>query len=71
VNATATVFFKIINPELAVYEVDNLPESIEKVCLNALRSQVGNYRFDELFSKRVEISKAVTSELDSKVSRWG
>lgn len=71
VNASAYIDFKIIDPEKAVYAIDELPKTIETVCLNVLRSQIGQYSFDEIFSKREEISKNVASELDSKVKLWG
>ena len=41
------------------------------MCLNVLRSKIGGYNFDHLFSNRVEISQKVTAELEQKVAAWG
>lgn len=71
IAATASIYFKIIDPEKAAYEVDELPKTIRTICLNALRSQIGHYQFDEIFSKRAEINTSITSELQEKVNRWG
>lgn len=71
VSATAYINFKIVDPEKAVYAIDELPKTIENVCLNVLRSQIGQFSFDEIFAKRGEISKKVAAELDSKVNQWG
>lgn len=71
VEANAVIYFKIILPKEAIYNIDVLPKSLQDVCLNVLRSKIGSYGFDELFSKRVEISQQVTSELEDKVRAWG
>ena len=36
-----------------------------------MRSQIGKYRFDDIFAKRSEISANVKAELDAKVNQWG
>ncbi len=71
IQATSNIYFKIIDPYKAAYVVDVLPISIETICLNALKSQVGKYNFDDIFSKRREISLGITSELDAKTYEWG
>lgn len=71
VRAQAIINFKIINPEKAVYAIDILPLTIQNVCLNVLRSQIGTYRFDDIFAQRSKISANVKAELDAKVKEWG
>lgn len=71
VDASATINFKIYDPEKAVYAIDRLPQAIQEICLNVLRSQIGLYTFDEMFSRRAEISKKVTDELNERVNQWG
>lgn len=51
--------------------MDVIPKAFQDMCLNVLRSKFGLYGFDELFSKRAEISKIVTTELEDKVKSWG
>lgn len=71
VETNAVVYFKISNPERAIYSVDVLPKALQDMCLNVLRSKIGCYGFDELFSQRAEISKKITTELEEKVKSWG
>lgn len=71
VRAQAIINFKITNPEKAVYAIDILPITIQNVCLNVLRSQIGKYRFDDIFAQRPEISAHIKAELDAKVKEWG
>lgn len=71
VDASAVVYFKISDPKEAIYRIDVLPKSLQDVCLNVLRSKIGSYGFDELFSKRAEISQMVTTELEGRVKSWG
>lgn len=71
VESNAVIYFIISDPEKAVYKIDVLPKSLQDMCLNVLRSKVGSYGFDELFSKRAELSKKITDELKEKVNSWG
>lgn len=71
VDTTAVIYFKISDPVKAVYSVDVLPKALQDMCLHVLRSKIGSYGFDELFSKRAEISRNVTGELEEKVKGWG
>jgi len=71
IETNAVVYFKISDPQKAVYSVDVLPKALQDMCLNVLRSKIGSYGFDEVFSNRAEISKKVTAELEQKVSTWG
>jgi regulator of protease activity HflC (stomatin/prohibitin superfamily) len=71
VHATATIHFKIIDPKKALYEIDILPDSLKDVCSKALRSKIGSVAFDDLFSKRKEISQCVMEEIAAKVNAWG
>ena len=71
IDANAVIYFKISDPIKAVYSVDILPKALQDMCLTVLRSKIGYYGFDELFAKREEISKKVTSDLEEKVKSWG
>lgn len=71
IDADTVIYFKISDPVKAVYSVDVLPAAIQDMCLNVLRSKVGAYDFDDIFSHRAEISQKVTTELEQKVTSWG
>lgn len=69
--ASATIFWKILDPQKAAYEIDILPKSLKDVCIKGLRSHVSRFVYQELFSKRQEISQNITHELEERVASWG
>ncbi|MBM3184304.1 MAG: SPFH domain-containing protein, partial [Chlamydiae bacterium] len=71
IQATSVIYFRIADPVKAAYVVDILPLTLQETCSHVMRSAIGSYDFDDLFSKRTEISKKVTSELMGKTQAWG
>ena len=55
IEADAAVYWKIIDPVKAVYEVDVLPDSVSDLALNALRSNIGKLSLDEVLSERAKL----------------
>jgi regulator of protease activity HflC (stomatin/prohibitin superfamily) len=71
VEANASVYWRIFDPEKACFEVDTLPDAIADVALNALRSQVGMMELDEVLSSREKINERIKQELMDSVDGWG
>ncbi|MEI8365690.1 MAG: SPFH domain-containing protein [Parachlamydiaceae bacterium] len=71
VDATAVIYYKISDPIKAVYQIDVLPRSLQDVCLQVLRTEMGKHSFSEVFSDRIVISQNITNELAAKVNQWG
>lgn len=71
IEADATVYWKIINPSKAVYEVDLLPKSVRDIALNSLRSNIGKFTLDELLSERDRLNENIKKDLDKVSSDWG
>lgn len=71
VEATATIYWRIIDPVKAAYDIDTLPESLLDICEKVLSAQIGCFDFDEISTRRAMISHNVTENLRNKVSKWG
>lgn len=71
VSANVSIYWKIIDPYRAVYEVDVLPRTISDTAQNALRSQIGAMSLDQIFSERVRINEAISVQLKSVTGAWG
>lgn len=71
VNANASVYWRIIDPRKAVYEIDSLPRSVCDIALNALRSNVGTMNLDELLAERQSLNERIASELSETAKKWG
>jgi len=67
----AVVYWKIVDPMRALYEVDSLIQSVKDMALNALRSRVGQRTLDELLGQRDLINDEVASDLADTMARWG
>ncbi len=67
----ALLFFQIIDPKKAIYEIDNLPYAIEKLTQTTLRSLIGELELDETLASREIINQKLTSILDDITDKWG
>ena len=71
IEADAAVYWKIIDPVKAIYEVDILPESVSDLALNALRSNIGRLTLDEVLSERAKLNAKISEQLAKTAEDWG
>ena len=71
IQASAMVFWQIVDPRKAVYEFENLPAFVETVGLNALRAEVGKMELDQVFSERHALNERVAGDLKETAAKWG
>jgi regulator of protease activity HflC (stomatin/prohibitin superfamily) len=71
VSANASVYWRIVDPRRALYEIDALPRSVCDIALNALRSNVGTMNLDELLAERQSLNERIASELSETARKWG
>jgi regulator of protease activity HflC (stomatin/prohibitin superfamily) len=67
----ALLFFQVIDPKRAVYEIDNLPNAIEKLTQTSLRSMIGELELDDTLASRDVINQKLTTTLDDTTDKWG
>ena len=74
-NVTITidtvVFYKVIDPAKAVYEIQSLKKGIEYLSITTIRDIVGKMELDETFSSRDTINTRLKSILDEATYQWG
>lgn len=58
-------------PEKAIYEIEDLPYSVEKLALTTLRNIIGSMHFDKTLTSRDQINKTLCSTLDGATDKWG
>jgi regulator of protease activity HflC (stomatin/prohibitin superfamily) len=71
IQADASVYWKIIAPIKAVYNVDILPSSISDIALNALRANIGTITLDQVLSERQTLNQKISAQLAETASKWG
>ena len=67
----ALLYFQIIDPFKAVYEINNLPNAIEKLTQTTLRNIIGEMELDETLTSRDTINTKLRAVLDDATNKWG
>ncbi len=71
ISINALLYFQIVDPKSAVYEIQNLPEAIEKLTQTNLRNLVGQLDLDESLVSRDKINYELRAILDDATNKWG
>jgi regulator of protease activity HflC (stomatin/prohibitin superfamily) len=67
----AVIYFAVMDPVRAVYEVQNLRWGIEQLTLSALRNVIGAMDLDHTLSSRDTINGQLRTALDAATQQWG
>ena len=67
----ALLYFQIVDPFKAVYEINNLPNAIEKLTQTTLRNIIGELELDQTFTSRDTINTKLRAVLDDATNKWG
>ncbi len=71
ISINTLIYFQIMNPESAVYEIENLPEAIEKLTQTTLRNVIGEMDLQTTFTSRDTINVKLKTILDEASNKWG
>ena len=67
----ALLYFQIVDPFKAVYEISNLPNAIEKLTQTTLRNIIGEMELDQTLTSRDTINSKLRGVLDDATNKWG
>ncbi|MCE2928231.1 MAG: SPFH/Band 7/PHB domain protein [Candidatus Caenarcaniphilales bacterium] len=71
IRVDAVVYYQIVDPYSAIYEISNLLFAIEQLALTSLRNIVGELALDETLTSRDMINTKLQQVIDSAASKWG
>src|SRR5580693_8667528 len=71
VKVNAVIYFRVVEPRLAVTEVSNFLYATSQLAQTTLRSVLGEVDLDDLLSKREKLNIRLQSILDLHTSPWG
>jgi regulator of protease activity HflC (stomatin/prohibitin superfamily) len=71
IKVNAVVYFRVIDPNKAVVEVENYLYATSQLAQTTLRSVVGQAELDELLSQRDKINLRLQDILDKHTEPWG
>lgn len=71
VKVNAVVYFRVVNPQEAVINVENYREAVSQLSQTTLRSVLGKHELDEMLSERDKLNVDIQRILDEQTDAWG
>ena len=71
VRVNAVAYFRIIDPEKAIVQVENFMVATSQIAQTTLRNVLGQHVLDELLSERDKINARLQQIIDDATSPWG
>jgi len=71
VKVNAVVYFRVIDPEKAIIQVENYYMATSELAQTTLRSVLGQHELDEMLAERERLNADVRSILDRQTDAWG
>ncbi len=71
VHVNAVVYFRVIDPEKAIIQVENFYEATSQLAQTTLRSVLGQHELDEMLAERDRLNLDIQSVLDKQTDAWG
>ena len=71
IEIDALLYFQITDPVKAIYEINNLPNAIEKLTQTTLRNVIGELELDKTLTSRDTINSKLRDILDEATDKWG
>ena len=71
VHVNAVVYFRVIEPDKSIIQVENYYEATSQLAQTTLRSVLGQHELDEMLAERERLNADIQSSLDQQTDAWG
>jgi len=71
VNIDTVVYYQVLDPKAAVYEISDYITGVEQITITTLRNVVGGMSLEGTLTSRDEINDKLRGELDKATGGWG
>lgn len=71
VKVNAVVYFRVLEPEKAIVQVENFLAATSQISQTTLRSVCGQSELDDLLSQREKINQKLQQIIDAQTEPWG
>lgn len=71
VNVDAITFFRVVDAEKAVIQVERFIAATSMLAQTTLRSVIGQFELDEILAEREKINKTIQNIIDKQTDPWG
>jgi regulator of protease activity HflC (stomatin/prohibitin superfamily) len=71
VRVNAVVYFRVVDPEKAIIQVEHFNEATSQLAQTTLRSVLGQHDLDEMLAERGKLNADIQHILDASTDAWG
>ena len=71
VKVNAVLYYRVIDPERAIIQVENYSEATSQLAQTTLRAVLGKHELDDMLSQRERLNNDIQSDLDKQTDAWG
>jgi regulator of protease activity HflC (stomatin/prohibitin superfamily) len=71
VKVSAVIYFRVIDPEKAIIQVENRVEATSQLAQTTLRSVLGQHDLDDMLAERDKLNADIQAILDQTTATWG
>jgi regulator of protease activity HflC (stomatin/prohibitin superfamily) len=71
VKVSAVIYFRVIDPEKAIINVEDFFEATSQLAQTTLRSILGQHELDEMLAQRDKLNAGIQKLLDEQTESWG
>lgn len=71
VRVNAVLYFRVMEPEKAIIQVENYYEATSQLAQTTLRSVLGQHDLDDMLSERDKLNHDIQAILDEQTDAWG
>ncbi len=71
VKVNAVLYFRVVDPERAIIQVEDYYEATSQLAQTTLRSVLGQHELDDMLAEREKLSTNIQAILDNQTDGWG
>jgi len=71
VKVNAVVYFRVVDPEKAIIQVENYLSATSQLAQTTLRAVLGKHELDEMLAEREKLNIDIQQVLDAQTDAWG
>ena len=71
VHVNAVVYFRVVDPEKAIIQVEHFYDATSQLAQTTLRSVLGQHELDEMLAERDKLNEDIQEILDKQTDAWG
>jgi len=71
IKVNAVIWYRVVKPNLAVIEVQNMRNAVTQVALTTLRNTIGQHSLDDVLKERERLAALLKTRVDQVTEAWG